>query len=143
MAEEWHRGDYVISTDPSMLDVDAVHGFLRRSYWATERPLEVVKRSVEGSLNFGLYRAKDRRQVGFARVVTDFATFAWLCDVFIDEAYRGQGLGVWLTETVVEHPELRCLRLWVLGTDDAHGLYEKMGFTALGAPEKWMEKRGC
>ena len=143
MAEEWRRGDYVISTDPSLLDLDAVHGFLQRSYWATERPLEVLKRSVEGSLNFGLYRAKDRRQVGFARVVTDFATFAWLCDVFIDEAYRGQGLGVWLTETVVEHPELRCLRLWVLGTRDAHGLYEKMGFTALGAPEKWMEKRGC
>ena len=143
MAEEWRRGEYVISTDASMLDLDAVHGFLQHSYWAAQRPLETVKRSVEGSLNFGLYQVKDRRQVGFARVVTDFATFAWLCDVFIDEAHRGQGLGVWLMETVVEHPELRCMRLWVLGTRDAHGLYEKIGFTPLSAPEKWMQKLGC
>ena len=143
MAEEWRRGEYVISTDPSLVDLDAVHGFLKRSYWAAQRPLETVKRSVEGSLNFGLYQAKDRRQVGFARVVTDFATFAWLCDVFIDEAQRGQGLGVWLMETVAEHPELRCTRLWMLGTRDAHGLYEKIGFTPLSAPEKWMQKRGC
>ena len=143
MAEEWRRGEYVISTDPSMLDLDAVHGFLQRSYWAAQRPLETVKRSVEGSLNFGLYQAKEQRQVGFARVVTDFATFAWLCDVFIDEAHRGHGLGVWLVETVVEHPELRCMRLWMLGTRDAHGLYEKIGFTPLGAPEKWMQKFGC
>ena len=143
MAEEWRRGEYVISTDPSLLNLDAVHGFLQRSYWASERPLETIKRSVEGSLNFGLYQPKDRRQVGFARVVTDFATFAWLCDVFIDEAHRGHGLGVWLVETVVEHPELRCMRLWMLGTRDAHGLYEKIGFTPLGAPEKWMQKFGC
>ena len=143
MGEGWHRGDYVISTDPSMLDLEAVHGFLQRSYWASERPLETVKRSIEGSLNFGLYHGEDRRQVGFARVVTDFATFAWLCDVFVDEAHRGRGLGVWLMETVVEHRELRCLRLWMLGTRDAHGLYEKFGFTPLSAPEKWMQKRGC
>ena len=143
MAEEWRRGNYVISTDPSMLDLDVVHGFLQRSYWAAERPLEMVKRSVEHSLNFGLYQARDRRQVGFARVVTDFATFAWLCDVFIDEAHRGQGLGAWLMEAVVEHPELRCMRLWVLGTRDAHGLYEKVGFAPLPAPEKWMQKLGC
>ncbi len=143
MADEWRRGNYVINTDPSMLDLDAVHGFLRRSYWASERPLETVKRSVEHSLNFGLFQEKERRQVGFARVVTDFATFAWLCDVFIDEAHRGQGLGAWLMETVVEHPELRCMRLWVLGTRDAHGLYEKIGFTPLSVPEKWMQKLGC
>ena len=84
MAEEWRRGGYLISTDPSMLDLDTVHRFLQRSYWAAERPLETVKRSVEHSLSFGLYEGKDRRQVGFARVVTDFATLAWLCDVFID-----------------------------------------------------------
>jgi len=143
MADEWRRGNYVINTDPLMLDLDAVHGFLRGSYWASERPLETVKRSVEHSLNFGLYQEKDRRQVGFARVVTDFATFAWLCDVFIDEAHRGQGLGAWLMETVVEHPELRCMRLWVLGTRDAHGLYAKIGFTPLSVPEKWMQKLGC
>ena len=143
MADEWRRGDYIISTDPSLLDLDVVHGFLQRSYWAAERPLETVKRSVERSLSFGLYQAKDRRQVGFARVVTDFATFAWLCDVFIDEAHRGQGLGVWLMQTVVGHPELECMRLWVLGTRDAHGLYEKIGFTPLSVPEKWMQKLGC
>jgi GNAT superfamily N-acetyltransferase len=143
MAEEWRHGNYVISTDPSMLDLDAVHGFLGRSYWAAERPLETVKRSVEHSLSFGLYHGQDRRQVGFARVVTDYATFAWLCDVFVDEVHRGQGLGAWLMETVVEHPELRCMRLWVLGTRDAHGLYEKVGFAPLSVPEKWMEKRGC
>ena len=143
MAEEWRRGNYVINTDPSMLDLDAVHGFLQRSYWASERPLETVKRSVEHSLNFGLYQERDRRQIGFARVVTDLATFAWLCDVFIDEAHRGQGLGVWLMQTVVDHPELRCMRLWVLGTRDAHRLYEKIGFTLLSVPEKWMQKLGC
>ena len=141
MAEEWRRGDYVSSTDPALLDMDAVHGFLRRSYWAAERPLETIKRSVDGSLNFGLY-ANGRRQVGFARVVTDFATFAWLCDVFIDETHRGRGLGVWLIETAVGHPELDCLRLWMLGTRDAHGLYEKAGFRPLSVPEIWMERRG-
>ena len=143
MAEEWRRGNYMISTDPSMLDLDIVHGFLQRSYWAAERPLETVKRSIEHSLSFGLYEGNDGRQVGFARVVTDFATFAWLCDVFIDDAQRGQGLGVWLMETVVGHPELQCLRLWMLGTRDAHGLYEKIGFTPLSVPEKWMQKLGC
>ena len=114
MAEEWRRGEYLISTDPSLLDLDVVQGFLRRSYWAAERPLETVKRSIENSLSFGLYHGEDRRQVGFARVVTDFATFAWYCDFFIDERHRGQGLGVWMIETVVDHPELRCMRLWIL-----------------------------
>jgi GNAT superfamily N-acetyltransferase len=140
MAEKWRRGNYLISTDPSMLDLDAVHGFLQRSYWASERPLETVKRSVEHSLNFGLYQEREGRQIGFARVVTDLATFAWLCDVFIDEAHRGQGLGVWLMQAVADHPELRCMRLWVLGTRDAHGFYEKIGFTPLSVPEKWMQK---
>jgi len=142
MAQEWHQGDYLISTDPSRLDLDIVHGFLRRSYWAADRPPETVRRSVEHSLNFGLYYTMDRRQVGFARVVTDFATFAWLCDVFIDEAHRGHGLGSWLTQTVVGYFRLEGLRLWVLATLDAHGLYEKVGFKPLGAPERWMEKRG-
>ena len=140
MTEEWRRDGYVISTDPSMLDLDVVHGFLQRSYWAADRPLETVRRSIEHSLNFGLYRAEDRRQVGFARVVTDFATFALLCDVFIDEAHRGQGLGVWLMETVVGHPGLQGLRMWLLGTRNAHSLYEKVGFEPLGAPERWMWK---
>ncbi len=140
MAEEWRRDDYVISTDPSLLDLDVVHGFLQRSYWAADRPFETVRRSVEHSLNFGLYPVGDRRQVGFARVVTDFATFAWLCDVFIDETHRGQGLGVWLTETVLGHPRLEGLRVWLLGTRDAHGLYEKVGFEPVSPPERWMQK---
>jgi GNAT superfamily N-acetyltransferase len=143
MAHEWCRGEYLISTDPSLLDLGVVHGFLSRSYWAAERPQETVKRSIENSLSFGLYHDEDRRQVGFARVVTDLATFAWLCDVFVDEAHRGQGLGAWLTETVVDHPQLSGMRLWILGTRDAHSLYEKIGFVPLAAPEKWMEKRGC
>jgi GNAT superfamily N-acetyltransferase len=142
MTEEWSRDGYLISTDPSLLDLDAVRGFLQRSYWAADRPLETVRRSIEHSLNFGLYRASDRRQVGFARVVTDFATFAWLCDVFIDEAHRGQGLGVWLMETVAGYSRLQGLRLWLLGTRDAHSLYEKVGFKPLGALERWMWKLG-
>ena len=140
MTEEWRRGNYVISTDPSRLDLGAVHGFLQRSYWAADRPLDTVQRSVERSLNFGLYQARDQRQVGFARVVTDFATFAWLCDVFIEEAYRGQGLGVWLMETIAGHQRLQGLRIWLLATRDAHGLYEKVGFKPLGVPERWMWK---
>lgn len=140
MAEEWHRDGYVISTNPSTLDLDVVHGFLRRSYWAADRPLETVRRSVEHSLNFGLYRAGDRRQVGFARVVTDFATFGWLCDVFVDETIRGRGLGVWLTETVIGHPRLKGIRLWLLGTRDAHGLYEKVGFKPVSPPGRWMQR---
>lgn len=142
MTEEWYRDNYLISTDPSLLAIEAVHGFLQRSYWAADRPLETVRRSTEHSLNFGLYRVGDRRQVGFARVVTDFATFAWLCDVFVDEAHRGHGLGVWLMETVVGHPRLQGLRLWLLGTRDAHSLYEKVGFKPLGTPERWMWKLG-
>jgi len=142
MAEEWRRDGYVISTDSSMLDLGVIHGFLQHSYWAADRPLETVRRSIEHSLNFGLYRAEDRSQVGFARVVTDFATFGWLCDVFIGEAHRGQGLGVWLMETVVGHPGLQGLRLWLLGTRDAHSLYEKVGFEPLGAPDRWMWKLG-
>ena len=140
--EEWGRDGYVISTDPSMLDLDAVHSFLQRSYWAADRSLETARRSIEHSLNFGLYRAADRRQVGFARVVTDFATFAWLCDVFVGEEHRGRGLGVWLMQTVVAHPGLQGLRLWLLGTRDAHGLYQKVGFERLGAPDRWMWKLG-
>jgi GNAT superfamily N-acetyltransferase len=143
MADEWRRGDYLISTDQSLLDLGVVHGFLGRSYWAAERTQETIKHSIENSLSFGLYHGEDRQQVGFARVVTDFATFAWLCDVFVDEDHRGQGLGVWLTETVVDHPQLSSMRLWILGTRDAHSLYERIGFVPLAAPEKWMEKRGC
>ena len=139
MAHEWRRGEYLISTDPARLDVEAIHGYLsNESYWARGRPLETVRRSIESSLPFGLYSG-DARQVGFARIITDYATFAWLADVYVLEAERGRGLGVWLVETIVSHPELAGLRRWVLATKDAHALYRRFGFAELLRPERWME----
>ncbi|MBZ4415856.1 GNAT family N-acetyltransferase [Myxococcus sp. RHSTA-1-4] len=137
---EWTRGDFIISTDRARVDVEVVHRFLQSSYWAAGIPLELVRRAVENSLPFGLYRLGTGEQVGFARVVTDFATFAYLADVFIAEAVRGQGLGRWLVETLVGHPELQGLRRWLLATRDAHSLYAQQGFTPLKAPERFMEK---
>jgi GNAT superfamily N-acetyltransferase len=132
------RGDFLISTDPSLLDVPLIHDFLaNRSYWATGRPLEVVRRALENSLCFGLYEGS--RQVGFARVVTDRATFAWLCDVFVLEGYRGRGLSKWLLEGVMGHPVLQGLRRVLLGTRDAHSLYERYGFKPLADPDRFME----
>lgn len=140
MAEEWRRGEFVVSTDPSLLDVPAIHRWLsEESYWTRGVPLDVVRRGVEHSLSFGLY-AEDGRQAGLARIITDYATFAYVCDVFVLEEYRGRGLGVWLMECVATHPQLQGLRRWMLGTKDAHGLYEKTGFTQLAAPERWMER---
>jgi GNAT superfamily N-acetyltransferase len=136
MHQEWRREEFTISTDPARLDLGVVHGYLTRSYWAAGIPLEVVRRSIGQSLNFGLYRGD--RQVGFARVVTDRATFAWLCDVFVLEEEQGQGLGKWLVQTVLSHPELQGLRRWILATRDAHGLYARNGFVPLPRPERWM-----
>jgi GNAT superfamily N-acetyltransferase len=141
MAEDWRRGDYLISADPSLLDLETLHGFLRRSYWASDRSRETIELSLRHSLNFGLYQTEDRRLVGFARVVTDFASFGWIADVFIDEAYRGRGLGVWLMDTIVGHSRLQGFRL-VLATRDAHGVYKKASFQPLEAPERWMERLG-
>jgi GNAT superfamily N-acetyltransferase len=131
------RGEYVVSTDPAKLDVSAIHAFLSRSYWATGIPVETVARSLDGSLCFGLYH--QGRQVGLARVITDGATFAYLCDVYILEKHRGRGLGRWLMETVMTHPALQGLRRWSLVTRDAHGLYAGLGFQPLQAPERHME----
>jgi GNAT superfamily N-acetyltransferase len=131
-------GDFIISTDPGLLDVALIHDFLaHRSYWAIGRPLDVVRRSLDNSLCFGLYELG--RQIGFVRVVTDRATFAWLCDVFVLEAYRGRGLSKWLMECVMGHPDLRGLRRVLLGTRDAHGLYERYGFTPLADPTRFLE----
>ena len=138
MASEWRRDEYTISTDPARLDLAGVHGFLTRSYWAAGIPLDVVRRSIEHSLPFGLYHGE--RQIGFARVVTDYATFAYIGDVFILDEYRGQGLGTWLLEAVVACPELQGLRRWALLTRDAHALYRKVGFTGISRPERWMER---
>jgi GNAT superfamily N-acetyltransferase len=135
-----HRGNFVISTDRARLDAELIHAFLRdSSYWAQDRPLAIVRKSIEHSLCFGVYGGD--RQVGFARVVTDYATFAWLCDVFISEEVQGQGLGKWLIETVVDHPELQGAQVFILATRDAHELYRRYGgFDALTSPEKWMRK---
>lgn len=119
MFRKWKRGEYEIDTDPSRLDLGTVHSFLKDSYWARGVPREIVERSVENSLCFGLYRRDE--QVGFARVTTDRATFAYLADVFVLEGHRGRGLGKWLMEVVLTHPDLRGLRRWMLATADAHG----------------------
>jgi len=134
---EWRRGEYVISTDRERLDLDVLHGFLTNSYWAKDIPREVVARSIANALCFGVYQ--NDGQVGFARVVTDFATVAYLGDVFILESHRGRGLSKWLMECVVQHPALQNLRRWILLTRDAHGLYSRFGFTPLKVPERYME----
>lgn len=139
MTREWRRGEYLISTDEDRLDFNVVHGFLKGSYWAAGVPEEVVRRSVRNSLSFGVYRNEE--QVGFARVVTDHATFAYLADVFILEAHRGYGLGRWLVETILYHHELLGMRRWMLATRDAHGLYREYGFQELGEPGIFMEKK--
>jgi GNAT superfamily N-acetyltransferase len=131
------RGGYLVSSDPARLDVDAIHAFLTTSYWSPGIPRTVVERAIAGSLCFGLFAGD--RQIGFARVITDRATFAYLADVYVLDEHRGRGLGTWLIETVVAHPALRGLRRFVLVTRDAHGLYEKFGFRAIKSPENYME----
>lgn len=139
MTSEWQRGEYFISTDVDRLDLALIHNFLSNSsYWAQGRNLEVVKRSISNSFNFGLY--KNNQQIGFARVVTDYATFAWLADVFVLDGYQGQDLGKWLIEVIVSHCRLQGLRRWILATKDAHELYRRFGFTELSDVSRWMEK---
>ena len=135
--QEWTRGEYVISTDPQRLDADVIQGFLARSYWAQHRSRERMARAIEHSIPFGLYQG--RKQIGFARVVTDYATMAWLADVFVDETYRGHGLGVWLVDTATNLPELLEVRRFIPSTRDAHELYRKMGFTE-PIPNRLMER---
>lgn len=141
MTSEWHRDGFTVSTDKARLDVELIHRFLAATYWARGIPAAVVRRAIDHSLCFGLYEnAQDgERQVGFARVITDYATFAYLSDVFVLEAYRGRGLGDWLVATILAHPDLQGLRRWSLVTRGAHGLYRKHGFTALANPERYME----
>jgi GNAT superfamily N-acetyltransferase len=138
---QYTRGDYVINTDKTKLDLNLIHEYLsQRSYWAQGRSLAVVEKSVEHSLCFGVY---DRagQQIGFARVVTDYATFAWLCDVFILESHRGRNLGKWLIECVVNHPDLQMPKRMLLATRDAHELYRRYGgFAELPNVERWMAR---
>ncbi len=137
MVDEWRQGEYLITTDKARMDVELIHDFLTHSYWAAKIPLETVKRSIEHSLAFGLFCGE--RQIGFARAVTDYATYAYIADVFVLEAYQRQGLGRWLMKVIIAHPQLQGLRRWSLVTKDAHALYESVGFSKLSAPERHME----
>lgn len=139
MKHEWQQGEFVISTDPARLDLEVIHHFLsRESYWAQGRTKELIQRSIANSLAFGIYQGEV--QVGFCRVVTDYTTFAWLCDVFVLQPWRGLGLSKWMMEVVTSHPELQGLRRWLLGTGDAQELYRKYGFTELTGPAIWMQR---
>jgi GNAT superfamily N-acetyltransferase len=134
---ETRRDNFTISTDPARLDMDAIVDMLTRAYWAVGRPRARTERAIQNSLVFGVYDGD--KQIGVARVVTDYSIFAYLCDVFILEGYRGHGLGKWLVQTIVEHPDLREMRRWVLVTHDAHDLYKPYGFTSIQDPEHWMQ----
>jgi GNAT superfamily N-acetyltransferase len=134
---ERRQGDFVLSTNRERLNLGVIHGFLTNSYWAKGISREIVARSVENSLCFGVYI--DDKQVAFARVVSDFATYAYVGDVFVLEPYRGRGLSKWMMECIRAHPVLQGLRRWTLLTRDAHGLYAQFGFTPLKAPERYME----
>ena len=138
MSSEWQRDGFTISTDPARLDLDGVYAWLAASYWARGIPRDVFERSVRHALCFGIYEGA--RQVGFTRVVTDFATVAYVGDVFVLEPWRGRGLSRWLMEVISSHPDLQGFRRWILLTRDAHGLYRKFGFTPLASPDRWMEK---
>ena len=134
----WTKDHYTISTDKTQIDLDYVHGFLSRTYWAESIPKDIVERSIAGSITFSVY--DNGQQIGFARMITDNATFGYLADVFIDEAYRGRGLSKWLMEVIFDHPNLQHLRRFMLGTRDAHGLYRQFGFKELAIPERFMER---
>jgi GNAT superfamily N-acetyltransferase len=134
---EAHRGDHTITTDAARFDVEAIHAFLSTSYWAAGIPIDVVRRAIAGSLAFALLHGD--RQIGFARLITDRATFAYLADVYVLDAYRGHGLGKWLVATALAHPDVQGLRRLMLVTRDAHALYAPFGFKPLAAPDRHME----
>jgi len=138
MNDDARGNGFRITTDPAALDVALIHRVLTSSYWAAGIPLETVERSIRHSLCFGIFEGD--AQVGFARVITDHATYAYLADVFVVETHRGRGLSKRLMDAVVSHPELQGLRRWMLATRDAHGLYARYGFTPLAAPDRWMER---
>ncbi|MGC8517561.1 MAG: GNAT family N-acetyltransferase [Steroidobacteraceae bacterium] len=130
---------YVLSDDPARLDFDAVHAYLRRSYWAKSIPLEIVRRALEASLCIGLY-APDGAQVGLCRLISDYTTFCYVSDVYVLESHRGRGLSKAMMRAALEHPRLQGLRRWSLVTHDAHGLYEQFGFRSVAHPQRHMER---
>ncbi|NOX43529.1 MAG: GNAT family N-acetyltransferase [Gammaproteobacteria bacterium] len=135
---EWSNKQYRVSTDKAKLQVDVIHRFLESSYWAENISRHIVEKAIDGSLCFGVYK-DSAVQIGFARLVTDHATFAYLMDVFILEEYRGAGLGKWLMACIMEYPEVSGLRRFLLGTLNTHGLYSKFGFKPLAKPDIFME----
>jgi GNAT superfamily N-acetyltransferase len=135
---EWIRETFTITCDPAKQDLQVIAEFLASSYWAQDIPPDIVAKSLQHSLCFALLDGE--RQIGFARVISDYATIAYLGDLFVLPEYRGQGLGKWLMECVMSHPELQELRRWILATRDAHGLYQKFGFMPLKSPEVFMER---
>lgn len=138
MTYERTHESFLLSTDPAKIDLPTVHRYLSESsYWAKNIPFDVFRTSVQNALCFGIY--ENGRQAGFARVITDRATFGYIGDVFILDAYRGRGLSKWLMQCVLEHPELQGFRRWLLATADAHGLYAQSGFHSLAKPDRWME----
>lgn len=139
MHHEWKRDHLLVTTDPARMDVDAIHAFIARAYWSIGIPRETVKNAVQHSLCFGLFDGA--AQVGLARLVTDHATFAYLCDVYVLESHRGRGLGKWLIECVMAHPSIPGLRRIMLVTNDAHELYRRFGFVEATDPQKLMEIR--
>ena len=133
------KDPYTISTDPNLLDRKYIHEYLsNQSYWAQNIPFKTVSKSIDGSCCFGMYHGA--KQIGFARVITDYATFGYLCDVFIDTTYRGRGLSKWLIESMDQHPLLQGFRNWALGTKDAHGLYEQFGYEPHPEPSRMMRR---
>jgi GNAT superfamily N-acetyltransferase len=139
MHHERHDGDILVTTDPARLDLATIHEFLSGSYWAKEIPREVVERSIRHSICFGAFDGG--RQVGFARVISDHATFAYVADVFVVDSHRGRGIGNRIMACITSHPELQNLRLWTLFTRDAHGLYRRHGFQEARYPDRLMERR--
>jgi GNAT superfamily N-acetyltransferase len=135
----WYRDEFLISDEKDFLNTDYIHDYLsNKSYWAENIPMDIVKKSIAGSFCFGVY--KKENQIGFARAITDKATFGYLADVFIDEDFRGKGLGKWLVEIIMSHPELQGFRSWMLGTKDAHSLYTKFGFRLLENSQRIMRR---
>jgi GNAT superfamily N-acetyltransferase len=133
------HGAYTLSDDPARLDLAAMHAYLRRAYWSEQIPFEIVARAARGSLCIGAYDASGA-QVGLVRLVSDYATFCYVCDVYVLEEHRGRGLSKAMMAMAIEHPRLQGLRRWSLATNDAHGLYRQFGFTAPAHPERYMER---
>ena len=137
MIREFKKDEYIISTDHSKLQFDAIHDFLRTTYWAKNIAFEKVKKATENSFCFGMYH--ENKQMGFARVITDYTSFAYLADVYILEEHRGKGLSKWMMQVILDYPDFKGLRKWVLRTADAHSLYSRFGFKTPDKPESYME----